>query len=181
MQVLVWCLKDKELLQNTKGDLAILASDITTETKAVFPDHTRLYYDKPGQVSPSEFVRMSMSIPVFFQPKEVSSCYCSLLLACTRSPSCRCRGQRGRLHLSALADLVALPYIEALCSRLSKHGGLLCWRLFLCKHYLQGICHNNLACSVYDFIKKTSLFLPGWCSPRCDCFGCLEDRTWSLL
>ncbi|EIE27723.1 hypothetical protein COCSUDRAFT_39310 [Coccomyxa subellipsoidea C-169] len=63
--------KDAELLKYTKGDLAIIASDITTETKAVFPDHTELYYENPGQVSPSEFVRMSMSIPVFFQPKEV--------------------------------------------------------------------------------------------------------------
>ncbi len=64
-------LQDAELLKYTKGDLAIIASDITTETKAVFPDHTELYYENPGQVSPSEFVRMSMSIPVFFQPKEV--------------------------------------------------------------------------------------------------------------
>jgi len=98
MRVLVWCLQDKELLKNTKGDLAILASDITTETKAVFPDHTRLYFDNPGQVSPSEFVRMSMSIPVFFQPKEVSGCCCSLLLAYTPIPACRCQGHAGCLH-----------------------------------------------------------------------------------
>ncbi len=66
--------QDAKLLQNTKGDLAIIASDITTETKAVFPKHAELYYENAGEVSPSEFVRMSMSIPVFFQPKEVTNC-----------------------------------------------------------------------------------------------------------
>ena len=64
------------MLQNIKGDLAIIASDITTETKAVFPKHAVLYYENPGEVSPSEFVRMSMSIPVFFQPKEVGGYQC---------------------------------------------------------------------------------------------------------
>ena len=68
----VWLLQDAELLESTKGDLAIIASDITTETKAVFPNYTALYYENPGAVSPSEFVRMSMSIPVFFEPKEVT-------------------------------------------------------------------------------------------------------------
>jgi NTE family protein len=51
--------------------MAIIAADITTSTKAVFPKLSQLYFDDPENTSPAEFVRMSMSIPFFFYPKEV--------------------------------------------------------------------------------------------------------------
>ncbi|MEN0003521.1 MAG: patatin-like phospholipase family protein [Bacteroidota bacterium] len=52
--------------------LAIIAADITTQTKAEFPAMADLYFEEPEQVNPAEFVRASMSIPIFFEPKEVS-------------------------------------------------------------------------------------------------------------
>jgi NTE family protein len=48
--------------------IALIASDITTETKVEFPHMASLYWQNPGQVHPAEFVRASMSIPVFFEP-----------------------------------------------------------------------------------------------------------------
>ena len=61
----------KELLKNSpklRAKLAIVAADITTETKVVFPDMADLYFDRPERVSPAKFVRASMSIPLFFKP-----------------------------------------------------------------------------------------------------------------
>ncbi len=48
--------------------LAIVAADITTETKVVFPEMADLYFDRPERVCPAKFVRASMSIPLFFKP-----------------------------------------------------------------------------------------------------------------
>lgn len=48
--------------------LAVVAADVSTETKAVFPDHADLYFADPLQVNPARFVRASMSIPYFFEP-----------------------------------------------------------------------------------------------------------------
>jgi NTE family protein len=50
------------------GRVAIVAADITTQTKAVFPEMAHLYWDDWTQVHPSELVRASMSIPLFFTP-----------------------------------------------------------------------------------------------------------------
>ncbi|OAV43694.1 patatin-like phospholipase family protein [Lewinella sp. 4G2] len=52
--------------------LAIVAADITTQTKVDFPAMASLYYAKPGEVNPAEFVRASMSIPAFFEPQRVN-------------------------------------------------------------------------------------------------------------
>ena len=52
-----------------KWPLAIIAADITTETKAVFPRDAYLYTLDPLETNPSEFVRASMSVPLFFYPK----------------------------------------------------------------------------------------------------------------
>ena len=52
-----------------KWPLAIIAADITTETKAVFPRDAYLYTLDPMETNPSEFVRASMSVPLFFYPK----------------------------------------------------------------------------------------------------------------
>ena len=51
--------------------MAIIAADVTTSTQAVFPKMAHLYFENPDDESPATFVRMSMSIPFFFYPKEV--------------------------------------------------------------------------------------------------------------
>lgn len=61
----------KELLRldsKLSAKLAIVAADITTETKVVFPEMSDLYFDRPERVNPAKFVRASMSIPLFFKP-----------------------------------------------------------------------------------------------------------------
>jgi NTE family protein len=49
-------------------DLAIIAADITTQSKIVFPAMSELFYSNPEKASPADFARASMSIPFFFQP-----------------------------------------------------------------------------------------------------------------
>jgi NTE family protein len=51
--------------------LKIVAADVTTETKVVFPEMAHLYFHDPDSVSPAHFVRASMSIPFFFHPYRV--------------------------------------------------------------------------------------------------------------
>jgi len=46
--------------------LAIVAADVATETKVVFPRMGELYFDT-ATVHPARFVRASMSIPLFFK------------------------------------------------------------------------------------------------------------------
>lgn len=53
-------------------DLKLVASDVTTQTKVVFPDDANLYYSDPDSCDPSAFVRASMSVPLFFQPFEIT-------------------------------------------------------------------------------------------------------------
>lgn len=55
-------------LNVTKGELAVIAADISTQTKAVFPRMANLYWENPDEVNPAEYVRASMSIPLFFKP-----------------------------------------------------------------------------------------------------------------
>jgi len=49
-------------------DLAIIAADITTQSKIVFPEMAELFYTNPDSANPADFTRASMSIPFFFQP-----------------------------------------------------------------------------------------------------------------
>lgn len=51
--------------------LAVVAAEIATETKVVFPDMSALYWRDPQNVNPALFVRASMSIPYFFHPLRV--------------------------------------------------------------------------------------------------------------
>lgn len=51
--------------------LKIVAADITTETKVVFPEMAHLYFKDPDRMNPAHFVRASMSIPLFFHPYRV--------------------------------------------------------------------------------------------------------------
>ena len=54
------------------GKIKIIASDLTTNTKVIFPDMGDLYYHSLENVNPSDFVRSSMSIPIFFEPFRIS-------------------------------------------------------------------------------------------------------------
>lgn len=58
-------------LDARKDYLCIVAADIATETKVEFPRMAALYWERPGAVNPADYVRCSMSIPVFFQPYRV--------------------------------------------------------------------------------------------------------------
>lgn len=51
--------------------LALVAADVTTETKVDFPRMADLYWENPGAINPALFVRASMSIPFFFRPLRV--------------------------------------------------------------------------------------------------------------
>ena len=71
---------DLFLRDNTKlpkkardGRLAIVAADISTGTKVVFPDMANLYWSQPGTLNPAWLVRASMSIPGFFHPMRVAN------------------------------------------------------------------------------------------------------------
>jgi len=60
-------------VSNLRGEIKIIASDLSTNTKVIFPDMTDLYYSSPESVNPSDFVRSSMSIPIFFKPFKISN------------------------------------------------------------------------------------------------------------
>ena len=51
--------------------LAIIAADITTESKIVFPEMGYLYWDNPLDTHPKDYVRASMSIPLVFKPVKI--------------------------------------------------------------------------------------------------------------
>ncbi|HAQ18346.1 MAG TPA: esterase [Prolixibacteraceae bacterium] len=53
--------------------LAIIAADLTTETKVEFPGMCSLYWANPQKENPAIFVRASMSIPYFFSPLRISN------------------------------------------------------------------------------------------------------------
>ncbi|WP_396157637.1 patatin-like phospholipase family protein [Flavobacterium sp.] len=57
---------------NHISEIAIVAADITTESKIVFPKMIDLFYSKPLEQNPADFVRASMSIPFFFTPHRIS-------------------------------------------------------------------------------------------------------------
>jgi NTE family protein len=53
--------------------LAVVATDITTETTAVFPRMAPLYWADSDGMNPADFVRASMSIPFFFEPARAAA------------------------------------------------------------------------------------------------------------
>lgn len=73
-------LRSERKLLNIPGDndpmpppyLTLVTSDITNEVKVEFPAMAADYWDNPGSINPSDFVRASMSIPIFFEPFRVS-------------------------------------------------------------------------------------------------------------
>lgn len=73
-------LRPERMAQNIEGDntdvaapfLTIVASDITTQTKVEFPLQAKDYWQDPNTVSPADYVRASMAIPIFFEPFKVT-------------------------------------------------------------------------------------------------------------
>jgi NTE family protein len=55
----------------TDTRLALVAADITTETKVEFPRMASLYWKNEDEVHPAHYVRASMSVPGFFHPYRV--------------------------------------------------------------------------------------------------------------
>ena len=59
---------------NTTGlepKLKIIAAEISTETRVIFPDMDKLFWKENQEIHPSDYVRASMSIPIFFQPYSI--------------------------------------------------------------------------------------------------------------
>lgn len=54
-----------------EADLAIIAAEISTETKVQFPKMAELFWEDVSKISPALYARASMSIPYFFQPYSV--------------------------------------------------------------------------------------------------------------
>lgn len=68
-----------QLRKNVEGNaddlvpkLKIIAADVTTESRVIFPEMNILFWNEPDKVNPAYFLRASMSIPGFFHPFEVS-------------------------------------------------------------------------------------------------------------
>jgi len=55
-----------------ESNLAIVAAEVNTESKIVFPDMRNLFYKNINQPNPADYVRASMSIPLFFKPFELT-------------------------------------------------------------------------------------------------------------
>lgn len=52
----------------------IIAADVTTQTKVLFPQMGHLYWgEKVNEISPAKMVRASMSVPFFFIPFEIKN------------------------------------------------------------------------------------------------------------
>lgn len=51
--------------------LALVAADVSTQTKVEFPKMASLYWHHPDEVDPALYVRASMSIPAFFSPLRI--------------------------------------------------------------------------------------------------------------
>ncbi len=60
-------------LEGLEASLYIIASDVTTESKVVFPQMAELYWHEPEKVNPAAFIRASMSVPVFFTPYRIQN------------------------------------------------------------------------------------------------------------
>lgn len=64
---------DEEFHDPYFAELGIVAAEVTTETKVVFPRLASLYWKSVKDINPADFVRASMSIPIFFQPFELDN------------------------------------------------------------------------------------------------------------
>ena len=60
--------KTRKRINNYNTSLRVVATDVTTSTKVIFPDMAAMYWHDPNAVNPACFARASASIPGFFQP-----------------------------------------------------------------------------------------------------------------
>ncbi|PHN02294.1 patatin-like phospholipase family protein [Flavilitoribacter nigricans] len=59
---------DKASERENDWPFALVAADITTESKTIMPKHGPLYFSQPEEVHPAYYVRASMAVPLFFHP-----------------------------------------------------------------------------------------------------------------
>lgn len=66
---------DKNLIYGPEAfeRVVIVAADISTESKIIFPEMSHLFWSEPDLVNPADFVRATMSIPFFFWPYRVKN------------------------------------------------------------------------------------------------------------
>lgn len=57
--------------RNISAELAIIAAELATETKVIFPRMRNLFFKNIDEPNPAKYVRASMSIPLFFKPFEI--------------------------------------------------------------------------------------------------------------
>jgi NTE family protein len=63
-----------EPLNDEMAQIHIIAADVTTQTKVLFPKMGNLYWgNKMDEISPAKMVRASMSVPFFFVPLEIGN------------------------------------------------------------------------------------------------------------
>jgi NTE family protein len=70
--------KDSKDIHSFEGrkiaaELAIIAAELATETKVIFPRMRNLFFKNIDEPNPAKYVRASMSIPLFFKPYEVTN------------------------------------------------------------------------------------------------------------
>lgn len=58
-------------IADLKPEVCLITSDITTQVKVEFPRMACLYWKNFEAVNPAEFVRASMSIPIFFEAAKI--------------------------------------------------------------------------------------------------------------
>jgi NTE family protein len=63
--------RDGQALNEVNPYLALVAADVSTQTKVEFPTMSPLYWRNPDTVDPALYVRASMSIPYFFYPLRI--------------------------------------------------------------------------------------------------------------
>ena len=60
-------------IADLKPEVCLITSDITTQVKVEFPRMACLYWKNFETVNPAEFVRASMSIPIFFEAAKIDN------------------------------------------------------------------------------------------------------------
>lgn len=53
--------------------ISVVTADVTTGTKVALPDAAPLFWENPENANPADFVRASMSVPVFFYPFSIQN------------------------------------------------------------------------------------------------------------
>ncbi|GAB3420020.1 patatin-like phospholipase family protein [Niabella aquatica] len=58
----------RQPFKDLRADYTFVTTDIASERKVELPKQAGLFWEKPNEVNPAEFVRASMAIPLFFEP-----------------------------------------------------------------------------------------------------------------